>query len=59
MERRILQIAVMLAACVPVLGGLTGALEGARAFGAWPGPAADSHVRYLSGLLLAGEVLTL
>ncbi len=48
-----MQIAIALAACVPVAGGLKGAWLGARAFGAWPGAAADSHVRYLSGLLLA------
>ncbi len=53
MERRLLQIAIALAACVPVFGGLEGAWRGARALGAWPGAAADSHVRYLSGLLLA------
>src|SRR5665213_4600982 len=53
MERRLLQIAIALAACVPVAGGLKGAWLGARGFGAWPGAAADSHVRYLSGLLLA------
>ena len=53
MERRLLQIAVLIAGCVPVAGGLFGALEGARAFGAWPGYAADSHMRYLSGLLFA------
>ena len=52
MERRLLQIAIALAACVPVLGGLEGAWKGARAFGAWPGAGADSHFRYLSGLLL-------
>ncbi|MDQ2859983.1 MAG: DUF4345 domain-containing protein [Pseudomonadota bacterium] len=53
MERRALQIAIALAACVPVGGGLKGAWLGARGFGAWPGGAADSHFRYLSGLLLA------
>jgi hypothetical protein len=53
MERRCLQFAMVLAACVPIYGGSNGVLEGARAFGAWPGPAADSHMRYLSGVLLA------
>jgi hypothetical protein len=53
MERRLLQIAMILAGAVPVAGGMLGAVEGARAFGAWPGAAADSHMRYLSGLLLA------
>ena len=53
MERRALQIAIALAACVPVAGGLKGVWLGARGFGTWPGGAADSHFRYLSGLLLA------
>jgi hypothetical protein len=53
MERQCLQIAMILAACVPIYGGLSGVLEGARGFGAWPGHAADSHMRYLSGVLLA------
>jgi Domain of unknown function (DUF4345) len=52
MERRLLQIAIALAACVPVFGGLEGVWKGAQAFGAWPGAGADSHFRYLSGLLL-------
>jgi hypothetical protein len=52
-ERRLLQIAIALTACVPVFAGLTGVWKGAAAFGAWPGAAADSHLRYLSGLLLA------
>src|SRR5665213_4456341 len=53
MERRALQIAIALAAWVPVSGGLKGVWLGARGFGAWPGGPADSHFRYLSGLLLA------
>ena len=53
LERRSLQIAIAMAGCVPVYGGLVGVWAGARAFGAWPGAAADSHTRYLSGLLLA------
>jgi hypothetical protein len=53
MERRCLQIAMIFAACVPIYGGLNGVLAGARAFGPWPGHPADSHMRYLSGVLLA------
>ena len=53
MEKRALQIAVMIAAVVPVYGGASGVWHGAAAFGRWPGSGADSHVRYLSGLLLA------
>jgi hypothetical protein len=50
---------MILAAGVPIYGGLTGVVKGARAFGAWPGAAADSHMRYLSGLLLAIGLLYL
>jgi len=53
MERRLLQLAILLAGLVPVFGGGAGVVLGARAFGDWPGAAGDSHVRYLSGLLLA------
>jgi hypothetical protein len=42
-----------LAGLVPVIAGGAGAILGSRAFGDWPGAAADSHMRYLSGLLLA------
>lgn len=53
-ERRLLQAAVILAACVPVLGGLSGVVLGSKLLGAnAPDPVSlDSHVRYLSGLLL-------
>lgn len=47
-ERRLLQILVALGAIVPVLGGAFG-LAGGFGLG---GSALDSHVRYLSGLLL-------
>jgi len=52
MERRALQIAILLAGIVPVYGGGAGALRGEAAFGVWAGAAQDSHMRYLSGLLL-------
>jgi hypothetical protein len=52
METRALQILILLGALVPVYGGAVGVLRGAAAFGAWPGAAADSQTRYLSGLLL-------
>lgn len=48
-ERRLLQIAVAVAAIVPVAAGTWGALGGLHA----PQGAADSQARYLSGLLLA------
>ncbi len=53
-ERRLLQAAIILAACVPVLGGLAGIIMGARLLdGSAPDQLSfDSHARYLSGLLL-------
>jgi Domain of unknown function (DUF4345) len=53
MERRALQLLIVVAALVPVFGGGAGVMLGAQAFGPWVGAAEDSHVRYLSGLLLA------
>jgi hypothetical protein len=49
---RTLQIAVAVAAIVPVSAGLAGILGGPAFVGAETGPDADSHFRYLSGLLL-------
>jgi hypothetical protein len=53
MERRALQMVILAAGLVPVLGGGAGAILGQRAFGPWAGGAEDSQMRYLSGLLLA------
>jgi hypothetical protein len=53
LERRALQILILLAGLVPVFGGGAGVVLGQRAFGPFAGAEADSHVRYLSGLLLA------
>jgi hypothetical protein len=47
-ERRLLQLTVLLAGFVPVLAGIWGAAGGLHA----PGVSADSQTRYLSGLLL-------
>lgn len=53
-ERRVLQIAVGILALVPVSAGLAGMLYGPAMADGRPGaPSADSHFRYLSGLLLA------
>lgn len=52
MERRALQIAILLAGLVPVFGGGAGALFGEHPFGPWAGGGQDSQMRYLSGLLL-------
>src|SRR5688572_33374482 len=54
MERRALQLALLLAGAVPVWAGLSGVLDGAGFLSLDGAPAAaDSHLRYLSGLLLA------
>lgn len=53
MSPRALQIAVGLGGCVPVGAGLAGVLSGGGFVGAALDAAADSHLRYLSGLLLA------
>jgi hypothetical protein len=52
-ERQLLQIAVALASLVPIVAGATGVLLGPDMVAAAAVPAAaDSHYRYLSGLLL-------
>lgn len=57
-EKRCLQAAIAVAGLVPVSAGLAGVLMGAQMAGAVPLPvdvpaiSLDSHVRYLSGLLL-------
>ena len=51
MERRLLQVAVSIAGIVPVSAGLAGILLGATLAGGGSVDL-DSHVRYLSGLLL-------
>ena len=52
MERRALQVAVAVAACVPVFAGGGGVLSGLNFLELSRNVSADSHVRYLSGLLL-------
>jgi hypothetical protein len=52
MGRRLLQAAVLLAGIVPVSAGLAGVLLGPGIAGGGGGTDLDSHVRYLSGLLL-------
>ena len=54
-ERRLLQSVVAVAALVPVLSGLWGVVLGLDTFGAHArlSHTGDSHVRYLSGLILA------
>lgn len=52
MEKRLLQAAVALACLVPVSGGLWGVLQGAGMLAHGGDVTLDSHVRYLSGLLL-------
>ena len=54
-ERRVLQLAVALLALVPILAGIAGIVWGLGVFDARAGLSrtGDSHVRYLSGLILA------
>ena len=53
LERRALQCAIILGACVPVYAGGLGVWRGAASLHASASAGADSHIRYLSGLLLA------
>jgi hypothetical protein len=52
MEKRLLQIVIVLAAIVPVLAGAAGMVQGAAMAGGLLDGAADSQFRYLSGLLV-------
>lgn len=52
-ETRMLQAVVLAGALVPVAAGLAGIVEGAGLTGERVSTALDSHLRYLSGLLLA------
>jgi hypothetical protein len=54
-ERRLLQSIVAVLALVPILAGLSGVMGGLGAIDQQLAPSlnADSHVRYLSGLILA------
>ena len=52
-EKRLLQAAFALAGLVPVYAGASGAIRGAAFLGTAAPAAMDSHLRYLSGLLLA------
>jgi hypothetical protein len=51
MEKRLLQIVIVLAAIVPVLAGVAGMVSGAAMAGGLLAGPADSQFRYLSGLL--------
>jgi uncharacterized membrane protein YfcA len=52
-ERRLLQVAVAVGSLVPICAGLAGVVLGPAMVDAVAAPvAADSHYRYLSGLLL-------
>jgi hypothetical protein len=52
-EHRALQVCVAIGALVPISAGLAGVLLGPRFVEAAVNVSADSHFRYLSGLLLA------
>lgn len=51
--------AIRLAAFVPILSGTAGAVSGASFLGETAGPATESHLRYLSGLLFGLGLLAL
>lgn len=51
-ERRALQVAVAIGCLVPISAGLAGIILGPGLLGGAGGIDADSHFRYLSGLLL-------
>ncbi len=51
-ERSLLQLCVGVAGIVPVAAGIAGILRGPEFVNAGVGIGADSHFRYLSGLLL-------
>jgi hypothetical protein len=53
LNRRLLQAAIALGGCVPVIAGLAGIVQGAGLTADHVSAALDSHLRYLSGLLLA------
>ena len=56
-QKQLLQLTVAVAGLVPVGAGLSGVIGGAGLAGVAGGVSLDSHVRYLSGLLLAIELL--
>ncbi len=51
-ERRTLQVTIGVACLVPISAGLLGIMQGASMTGHSSDVSLDSHVRYLSGLLL-------
>lgn len=50
-ERKLLQVAIFIAACVPVVAGAGGMITGTSLFPNASDASLDSHFRYLSGLL--------
>ncbi len=52
-ERRLLQTAVIIGACVPVFAGGAGVVLGSRYFIDTPNVSLDSNLRYLFGILFA------
>ena len=52
LEKRWLQAAIMIGCIVPLSGGVLGLMHGAGMVGSVGDVTLDSHVRYLSGLLL-------
>lgn len=56
-EKRLLQAALAILSLVPITAGLAGVLEGPQFFRLVASVPVDSHMRYLSGLLLGIGVI--
>jgi hypothetical protein len=57
LEKRLLQVALAIVSLIPISAGLAGVLQGPKFFQLFASVTADSHMRYLSGLLLGIGVL--
>jgi hypothetical protein len=56
-EKRALQVALAIVSLIPLAAGLAGVVDGLKFFQVVANASADSHMRYLSGLLLGIGVL--
>jgi hypothetical protein len=52
LEKRLLQVALAIVSLIPISAGLAGVLQGPQFFNLAAPVSVDSHMRYLSGLLL-------
>lgn len=56
-EKRLLQAAIAIVSLIPLTAGLSGVVDGPKFFAVVANATADSHMRYLSGLLLGIGIL--